>query len=86
MGSIKNRENKNVTSHWRAVVHLRDYPTVCKHFARKLARQGASNFELVTAMGYLMLGMLQSYTHLDVQVTKKFSKNISEHIFQGVSS
>jgi len=28
--------------------------------------------------------MLQRYTHLDVQVTKKFSKNISEQILQRV--
>lgn len=55
-------------------------------FCTLAARQGASNLELATAMGHRTLGMLQRYTHLDVQITKKFSKNISEQILQGVSS
>lgn len=55
-------------------------------FCTLAARQGGSNLELATAMGHRTLGMLQRYTHLDVQVTKKFSKNISEQILQGVSS
>ena len=54
-------------------------------FCTLAARQGASNLELATAMGHRTLGMLQRYTHLDVQVTKKFSRNISEQILQGVS-
>jgi len=55
-------------------------------FCTLAAKQGGSNLELATAMGHRTLGMLQRYTHLDVQVTKKFSKNISEQILQGVSS
>ncbi len=55
-------------------------------FCTLAARQGASNLELATAMGHRTLGMLQRYTHLDVQVTKKFSKNISEQILQGAPS
>ena len=51
-------------------------------FCTLAARQGASNLELASAMGHRTLGMLQRYTHLDVQVTKKFSKNISEQILQ----
>lgn len=51
-------------------------------FATLAARQGASNLELATAMGHRTLQMLQRYTHLDVQVTKKFSNNISEQILQ----
>ncbi len=54
-------------------------------FCTLAARQGASNLELATAMGHRTLNMLQRYTHLDAQVTKKFSKNISEQILQGVS-
>lgn len=53
-------------------------------FCTLAARQGASNLELATATGHRTLSMLQRYTHLDAQVTKKFSKNISEHILQGV--
>jgi len=55
-------------------------------FCTMAAKQGAPNLELATAMGHRTLGMLQRYTHLDVQVTKKFSKHISEQILQGVSS
>lgn len=53
-------------------------------FCTLAARQGASNLELATATGHKTLSMLQRYTHLDVQVTKKFSKTISEQILQGV--
>lgn len=55
-------------------------------FCSLAARQGASNLELATAMGHRTLSMLQRYTHLDVQITKKFSNNISEQIFHGVST
>lgn len=51
-------------------------------FCTLAASQGASNLELATAMGHRTLGMLQRYTHLDVQVTKKFSKHISERILK----
>lgn len=51
-------------------------------FATLAAGQGASNLELATAMGHRTLQMLQRYTHLDVQVTKKFSKHIAESIIQ----
>lgn len=54
-------------------------------FATMAASQGASNLELATAMGHRTLEMLQRYTHLDAQVTKKFTKKISEQILQGVS-
>ncbi len=51
-------------------------------FATMAAAQGASNIELATAMGHRTLQMLQRYTHLDVQITKKFSNNISESILK----
>lgn len=51
-------------------------------FCTLAASQGASNLELATAMGHRTLGMLQRYTHLDVQITKKFSKHISERILK----
>jgi integrase len=54
-------------------------------FCTLAAQQGASNLELATAMGHRTLNMLQRYTHLDAQVTKKFNKTISEQILQGVS-
>lgn len=49
-------------------------------FATFAAAQGASNLELATAMGHRTLQMLQRYTHLDVQTTKKFSNQISKRI------
>ncbi len=51
-------------------------------FAMLAAAQGASNLELATAMGHRTLQMLQCYTHLDAQVTKRFSKGISERILR----
>lgn len=53
-------------------------------FCTLAAKQGGSNLELATAMGHRTLSMLQKYTHLDVEVTKKFSKQISDKILQGV--
>ena len=35
MASISKRKNKDGTSHWRAVVRIKGYPTVCNHFDRK---------------------------------------------------
>src|SRR5271154_5282338 len=35
MASIQKRRNKNGTSHWRAVVRIKGYPTICNHFERK---------------------------------------------------
>ncbi|MEI8301109.1 MAG: tyrosine-type recombinase/integrase [Chlamydiota bacterium] len=52
-------------------------------FAIMAARQGASKLQLATAMGHRSLSMLQRYTHLDVEVTKKFSNRISEELMKG---
>lgn len=54
-------------------------------FATLAASLGASNLELSTAMGHRTLEMLQRYTHMDAQVSKKFSKQISKHILPGGS-
>lgn len=35
MASISKRKNKNGTSHWRAVVRIKGYSTVCTHWDRK---------------------------------------------------
>ena len=55
-------------------------------FATLAASHGASNLELATAMGHRTLEMLQRYTHLDVQVTKKISAQISKRIIKGTVS
>ena len=49
-------------------------------FATLAAGEGASKLELATAMGHRTLQMLQRYTHMDVQTTKKYSQQISEKI------
>ncbi len=49
-------------------------------FCTFVAGMGASNLELATAMGHRTLQMLVKYTHLDTNITEKFSKNISERI------
>jgi len=51
-------------------------------FATFAASHGASNLELATAMGHRTLQMLQRYTHLDAEVTKKYSNHISERILK----
>jgi integrase len=53
-------------------------------FCTLAARQGASNLELATAMGHRTLSMLDRYTHLEGQSTKKYSDRIGEQILQGV--
>jgi integrase len=51
-------------------------------FATLAASHGASNLELATAMGHRTLQMLQRYTHLDAEVTKKYSNHITERILK----
>ena len=54
-------------------------------FCTFAAGMGASNLQLATATGHSTLAMLQRYTHMDAEVTKKYSKHISERILQGDS-
>lgn len=52
MASITKRKNKNGTSHWRAVVRIKGYPTVCNHFDRKQeAEDWASEVEREIKLG-----------------------------------
>ena len=46
---------------------------------------GASNLQLQTATGHRTLNMLLHYTHMDVEVTKQFSNQISDQILKGNS-
>jgi len=45
-------------------------------FCTIAAKAGASNLELATAMGHRSLQMLQRYTHMDVQHTKRLSEYV----------
>lgn len=55
-------------------------------FTTFAARQGASTLELQTATGHRSLSALMGYTHLEGQLTRKFSDHISEQILQGESA
>jgi integrase len=54
-------------------------------FCTLAAAKGASNLQLQTATGHRTLKMLSHYTHMDVQVTKQFSNQISDQILKGVT-
>jgi len=47
------------------------------------AMQGASILELQTATGHRNIGALKGYVHLESNITKKFSENISKQILGG---
>lgn len=47
-------------------------------FATMAARKGASNLELATAMGHRTLQMLQRYTHLEAESTRRYSEAIDQ--------
>ena len=72
---------------WQGALKTADITNFRAHdmrhtFATLAARQGASNLELATAMGHRTLEMLQRYTHLDAQTTKKFSTTIADQIIK----
>lgn len=52
-------------------------------FCTYAAEKGASNLQLQTATGHRTLSMLLQYTHMDVEVTKQFSDQISKQILKG---
>ncbi len=54
-------------------------------FCTYAAAKGASNLQLQTATGHRTLSMLLQYTHMDVEVTKQFSNQISDQILKGNS-
>lgn len=47
-------------------------------FCTLVAKQGASNIELATAMGHKTLQMLKRYTHLEAETTRKYSVGITQ--------
>jgi integrase len=54
-------------------------------FCTLAATKGASNLQLQTATGHRTLSMLVHYTHMDVEVTKQYTNQISEQILKGDS-
>ena len=53
------------------------------NFCTMAARQGASNLELANAMGHRTLQMLQRYTHLEGEHTRKHSEGIAQNLNVG---
>lgn len=51
-------------------------------FATKAANLGASNLELQHMMGHKTLQMLQRYTHMDSNTTRKYNETISEKLHE----
>jgi integrase len=49
-------------------------------FATVAAKAGASNLELATAMGHRTLQMLQRYTHMDVNHTRRLSEFVTSNL------
>ncbi|MEI8366730.1 MAG: site-specific integrase, partial [Parachlamydiaceae bacterium] len=49
-------------------------------FCTMAAQQGASNLELASAMGHRTLQMLLRYTHLEANLTRKYSEGITKSI------
>lgn len=75
---------------WQHALKRANIPNFRAHdmrhtFCTYAAAQGASNLQLQTASGHRILAMLLRYTHMDVEVTKKFSTQISDQILKGGS-
>lgn len=50
------------------------------HYATFMARQGASNLQIKTALGHKTLQMLERYSHLEAQSTRKFSESAEKQL------
>jgi hypothetical protein len=80
MASIQKRKNKDGTSHWRAVVRIRGYPTVCNHFERKQeAEDWAADIERqIKLCQYKPERVKASHTFLDL-ATRFLESSALEH-------
>ena len=70
---------------WQQALQKADIQNCVFHNLRHLfttlaAKQGASALELRTATGHRSLEMLQRYSHLESNITRKYSENISNQI------
>ena len=81
MASIQKRKNKNGTSHWRAVVRIKGYPTVCNHFDRKQeAEDWAADVERQIKLGKFKFDQhKQQYTFSQL-LDRYISDGALEHI------
>ena len=81
MASILKRKNKNGTSHWRAVVRLKGYPTVCNHFDRKQeAEDWAQQVERQIKMGQFKFERVNIHRTFSDLVQRYISDGALEHL------
>ena len=72
MASIQKRKNKNGTSHWRAIVRIKGYPTVCNHFDRKQeAEDWAADIERQIKAGQFKFDQHRKY-HTFAELIERF--------------
>lgn len=52
------------------------------HFATEIAKNGASTVEIKIALGHKTLQMVERYTHLQAEATRKYSDEIAKQIME----
>ncbi|HEY4831467.1 MAG TPA: phage integrase SAM-like domain-containing protein, partial [Waddliaceae bacterium] len=81
MASIQKRKNKNGTSHWRAVVRIKGYPTVCSHWARKQeAEDWAADVERQIELGQYNFNLHKTQYTFAVLLERYKNDGALEHI------
>lgn len=81
MASIQKRKNKNGTSHWRAVVRIKGFPTVCNHFERKQeADDWAQEVERQIKMGQFKFDRVNTHRTFADLVERYISDGALEHL------
>jgi len=64
----------------KAEIHSLTFHGLRHSFSTMAAAQGASNLELASAMGHRTMQMLLRYTHLEGDLTRKYSEGITKTI------
>ena len=81
MASIQKRKNKNGTSHWRAVVRIKGYPTVCSHWDRKQeAEDWATDIERQIKLGQYNFNLHRNQHTFAVLLERYKNDGALEHI------
>lgn len=81
MASIFKRKNKDGTAHWRAVVRIKGYPTVCNHFDRKQeAEDWAADVEREIKLGKFKFNQHKRQHTLSQLLERYMGDGALEHI------
>ncbi len=62
----------------RADIHNLRFHDLRHTYATFIANKGASQLEIATALGHRTLQMVQRYTHMQAEVTRKYSENMTQ--------